>query len=345
MAIDARLVGGNSTGDSTYWTCLVQALIQSPDCPSLRLYSDKPKPNLPFLANVEWVHLPAKNSRWWSLVAFPLAARHGLVHTQYTLSPLVRNGITTIHDVSFFVGPEWFQPRDRLLLQRTIPASARRAKRIITVSETSRAEIERFIPVARGKVDVTPLACPPWIQRTSEPSGIDGPYVLTVSTRWPRKNMSLAVEAMSLLPESIPHKLVLTGKHGWGSSDLGARGIATGYVSEERLSALYSHASLYLSPSRHEGFGIPVLEAMRCGCPVLASTGGALPETVGNAGIIEPSWDPKDWAKQIEFLLSNPQELDSLKTKGHTHEQKFTWRETARKTTNAYKENLQPQRK
>lgn len=340
IAVDARLVGGTSTGDSTYWTCLIQALSRLQERPELRLYSDKPKPDLPFLKDLSWIHLPAKSSRWWSLVAFPLASRRGVVHTQYSLSPLIKQGITTIHDVSFFVGPQWFQPRDRLLLQKSVPAAAKRAKRVITVSETSRSEIEKFISLPPGRVQVTPLACPPWIEPSHQSGNFEQPYVLTVSTRWPRKNMGLAVEAMSLLPADLPHKLLLTGKHGWGSNELGSRGVATGYVSEAELSALYSGASLYLCPSRHEGFGLPVLEAFRCGCPVLASSGGALPETVGDAGQIEPSWDPVSWSRKIESLLRDRPKQEHLIRAGHEREKTYTWARCAEQTAAIYREVL-----
>jgi glycosyltransferase involved in cell wall biosynthesis len=342
IAIDARLVGAESTGDSTYWTGLLYGLSRIGTSHEIILFSHTPKPSIPWLEAFQWVTIPARSQRFWSLLAFPIAARrHGAtsIHTQYTLSPLAgRKGITTIHDVSFFIGPEWFKPKDRFLLQRSVPASATRAARIMAVSNTSKEEIERYIPSASAKVTVSPNACPPWIERSSRKPSHEGAYVLTVGTRWPRKNMSLAVEAMSLLPSDLPHKLLVTGKQGWGESDLGARGVATGYVSNEELGNLYSHADLYLAPSRHEGFGIPVLEAFRCGCPVLSSRGGALPEVVGDAGVIEPSWEPEDWAAAIQRLVNDKSKLEELRGKGFERERLFTWDDCARITEQVYSE-------
>ena len=352
VAIDARLVGGTSTGDSTYWTGLLGGLAEV-GASQILLFSDRPRPT-EAPAEFEWVHLPAKHPRWWSLVQFPLAARKAganVIHGQYSLSPLIgARGITTIHDVSFFIGPEWFRTKDRLILQKSVPATAKRSGRVITVSNSSAGEIERFIPAAKGKVVVTHLACPPWIQRVGDAEakqvadslGIRGPYMLTVSTRWPRKNMGLAVAAVELLPESVPHRLVLTGKYGWGEHELGGRGISTGYVSNEQLSALYSGASLYLSPSRHEGFGIPVLEAFRTGCPVLCSAGGALPEVAGDAGAVESSWEPADWARAIESLLGDPSKLAELRRRGFEREKQFTWAACARRTLEVYREVALP---
>ena len=327
----------------------MQALATIPHEFQILLFGNHPRPKgVPEC--FEWFHLNSKSSRWWSLVTFPRAARKAgarAIHTQYSLSPLVgRRGITTIHDVSFFIGPEWFQPRDRFILRSTIPASVRRASRVITVSESSRAEIERFIPAGAGKIAVTPLAAPDWIQKIpSEEAkrqvrsiGIEGPILLTVGTRWPRKNMELAIQAADLLPKAIPHKLVVTGKQGWGTNELGTRGVATGYVSNEMLSCLYSAAQLYVAPSRHEGFGLPLLEAFRCGCPVLCSTGGAFPEVAGDAALIEQSWEPEHWSASIERLLRDASTLDDLRRRGYEREKQFTWQECACRTLEVYRE-------
>src|SRR5687767_6719140 len=120
VAIDARLVGGTATGDSTYWLGLLYGLSQiATDFKFLLISNAKAPPKIPQSDNFRWMTVPARSNRWWSLVRFPLAARKagaGVSHTQYNLSPLVgRSGITTIHDVSFFIGPEWFQPKDRFL--------------------------------------------------------------------------------------------------------------------------------------------------------------------------------------------------------------------------------------
>jgi glycosyltransferase involved in cell wall biosynthesis len=349
VAIDARLAGGTSTGDSTYWTGLLHGL-RNAEGTRFLLFSNAPRPpGIPERPFFHWIHLPG-TGRWWSLVRFPLRARAmgaGAIHTQYTLSPLVgRHGLTTIHDVSFLIGPEWFRPRDRLLLSRTVPASARRAARVLTVSETSREEIERLIPAAAGKTVVTPNACPPWIEpvpreearaRVERELGLAGPFALTVGTRWPRKNVDLAVSAVEGLPESRSLTLALTGKAGWGSAESGRRTRAVGYVENDLLCALYSAAELYLAPSRHEGFGIPLLEAFRCGCPVVCSRGGAMPEVAGDAARIVDSWEPIDWSHAIEELLSDSSKLDELRRRGRERERTFTWEATAQRTLEAYR--------
>ena len=352
VAIDARVVLGTSTGDSTYWTGLVGGLKQTDTNFRIHLISRTPKPaGLELDDRFVWETVPSASSRWWSLVLFPLRARKigaRAIHAQYSLSPLVGNrGITTIHDVSFLIGPDWFKPKDRLILSRSVPLAVKRARKVLAVSETCRTEIENFIPAAKGKTIVTFNACPDWIQsvdpeiarrRVASELDLKEPFLLTVGTRWPRKNMRLAVDAASGISNRFPHALAVTGKFGWGDDGLGTRGKAVGYVSTELLSCLYSSASLYLAPSRHEGFGIPVLEAFRCGCPVVCSSGGALPEVADDAAIVEQSWEAASWTASIEKLLDDPSKLESLKKRGIEREKRFTWRETAERTLEVYGE-------
>ena len=342
IAIDARLAGGDSTGDSSYWSGLLHGLSKiSPDARFL-LFSNAEKPaGIP--NEFAWLRVPARSSRWWSIVAFPLAAKRAganIVHTQYNLSPLTgKRGVTTIHDVSFFIGPEWFQARDLFLLRKFVPASARRARKVITVSETSKGEIEKYIPQARGKTVATPLACPIHIDPRSTAGarnklGLEGPFLLSVGTRWPRKNMILAVEAAAL----TPYPLVLTGKPGWGEGQYPAHVKAVGYVNNETLSSLYREAALYLAPSRHEGFGLPLLEAFSCDCPVICSSGGALPEVAGNAAIVMQSWEADDWAATIQASMLDSSKLDDLRRRGRERLAQFSWEETARRTMEIYKQ-------
>lgn len=352
IALDARLAGGQSTGDSTYWTGLILGLSKVNAKFRFLLFSNARRPaSIPESERFTWVRLPSRNNRWWSLVTFPLNARRmgaSALHTQYSLSPLAGNsGITTVHDVSFLIGPEWFKPKDRALLKATVPPSARRAARVITVSKTSKSEIERLLPGAESKVRVTypsshplivPLKRPIARQYVRKNLGIEQPYMLTVGTRWPRKNIQLAVQAANRLPAGLHQKLIVTGKSGWGEQGKEGRVIESGYLSFETLSALYSAADLYLAPSRHEGFGIPLVEAFLCGAPVLCSSGGALPEVAADAAEVEPTWEADHWARTIEELLLDSSKLEQLRARGFERAKRFTWEETARKTLEVYRE-------
>ena len=345
MAIDARLAAGTSTGDSSYWSGLIYGLSRLDLGLDFLLLSNVQKPDsIPNSPNFSWVNVPSRSSRWWSYVLFPLIGRRmraDAFHTQYSLSPLVGNrGITTIHDVSFLLGPEWFKARDRMILSRTVPDSVKRARKVIAVSRTCRDEIEKYIPASKGKVVPIYNGLPPWVRRVEDPRSalrgldVEAPYLLTVGTRWPRKNMSLAIEAAKIAGS----KIVVTGKAGWGEESLGGNAQTVGYVSNESLCALYSGASLYLAPSRHEGFGIPVIEAFACGCPVLCSIGGALPEVAGDAAFVEPTWDPQHWAESIRNLLGDSGKLHDLRRRGFERVKLFDWVESARLTAEVYRE-------
>ncbi|MFI5385650.1 MAG: glycosyltransferase family 4 protein [Fimbriimonadales bacterium] len=344
IAIDARLAAGASTGDSSYWSGLLYGLSRISPPARFLLYSNASRPpGIPDIDRFQWITIPGSNLRWWNLVSLPLAVRRAgasVLHTQYNLSPLAgRTGVTTIHDVSFFIGPEWFRPRDLFVLRRFVPASVRRARRVLTVSEMSKSEIETFIPASRGKTVVTPNACPIHI---NPQSGVDvraqfslqGPFLLTVGTRWPRKNMQLAVDAAA----GARYPLVVTGKPGWGDESFPPNVTATGYVDDDTLSALYCQASLYLAPSRHEGFGMPLLEAFACGCPVLCSSGGALPEVAGNAAVVMQTWEVTAWTSAIAGLMEDSSKLDDLRRRGRERVAQFSWDETARLTMEAYRQ-------
>lgn len=333
------------TGDTSYWRGLIHGLMKIDSGLQFLLYSNTPKPKgIPENDSFQWIYVPGSN-RFWSLVKFPIFAKRAKArafHTQYNLSPLIHEGgITTIHDVSFFIGPEWFSKRDRLLLQTQIPRSVKRAERVITVSETSRSEIEKYIPEAKGKIIVTPNALGENIrplpiklarEKVQELGITPHSFLLSVGTRWPRKNMNLAVSAAKLA--DIP--LVLTGKSGWGEQEEGA--IQTGYVPDDVLASLYQCARLYLAPSRHEGFGIPLLEAFACECPVMCSAGGALPEVAGQAAHVVPDYDPANWANQIRGVLADSSKLEDMREKGRKRVLDFDWKTTAQLTVDGYRE-------
>jgi alpha-1,3-rhamnosyl/mannosyltransferase len=114
--------------------------------------------------------------------------------------------------------------------------------------------------------------------------------------------------------------------------------VATGYVEEDELCALYQGASLYLAPSRHEGFGIPLLEAFACGCPVACSTGGALPEVAADAAEVIRGWDPSDWSQAVQGLLRDSGKLQTLRERGYRRVRDFDWAASAEVLCRIYEE-------
>ncbi len=354
VAIDASLVLSPKGGDASYWTGLVKALTEAGQEFDFLLLTNAPTlPNVPNLPpNFKWLQISGASSRWFSLVAAPLAARRNRAnayHTQYTLSPLAKHGITTIHDVSVFIGPEWFRPRDRFLLSRSLPSSAKRAAKVITVSNASKTDIVKHLRVPPTKVAVTLLAADPAFRPIAQMDAraktqhldLPDPYLLSVSTQWPRKNFQLAYAAVQMLSPAVPHKLVVTGRFDAGASAHQKRIHATGFLPTDTLPSLYSMAQLYICTSHYEGFGIPILEAMASGTPVLTSAGGALREVAADAAIVMDDMSPAGWASKIEELLGDSSILAELRQRGLERAAQFTWSKTAQRTLEVYREVTQ----
>ncbi|MCS6918803.1 MAG: glycosyltransferase family 4 protein [Fimbriimonadales bacterium] len=368
IGVDARLLTGAYTGDRTYWRGLLKAFheILNPAEHRLILFSTRPIPEgaLPKSPLYEHVVVPTYSERLWSLLRLPKLTREyrcDIIHTQYTVSPFFKTpAVTTVHDISFLIEPRWFPLKDRILLGLTVPASCRRARRVLTVSETSREDIIEILRLPPEKVIATPNGLPEgfypiekaqaqaWVRKQY---GIEPPFALAVGVLQPRKNWELALVAVYFARKEydLPLRLVLTGKPGWArraldeaKRELGAREwlIETGYVPDEHLVWLYNAAEVFLYPSFYEGFGLPPLEAMACGAPVIASNGGALPEVVGSGGILLPPNEAGLWANAIRTILTHDEFRANLREKALQRAQCFSWRATAEGTLKAYEQAL-----
>lgn len=344
-AIDARLAGTRNTGDTSYWRGLIWGLSQICGESQVTLFGDAPRPaelgDCPF----RWVEVHAANPRLWSLVALPRAAKESgadVLHTQYNVSPLTAcPAVTTIHDVSFFVNPLWYGWKDRLLLTRGLPASCRRAKQILAVSETTKCEIEQYIPAARGKVAVTFNALGPGFTPMDKPAakaslkgrfGIETPFVFAITSPWARKNSRLAGEAFSQSRLAETHRLVTCGPGG----AIQPGSLHLGYVDDDTIRDLYAAADCFLLPSLHEGFGIPILESFASGTPVVCGPGGAIPEVASDAAWVCPDYRPETWAGTLDRLFDDSGKLEAMVAKGRDRVRDFSWLDTAAKTWEAY---------
>jgi glycosyltransferase involved in cell wall biosynthesis len=279
---------------------------------------------------------------------------------QYTAPPLAPCPvIATIHDLSFEHLPETFNRRSRVQLRLTVRRTARRAARILTLSEFSRRDISETYKIDLDRIAVTPAAASPhFAPITSEAElevvrqkyGIQRDYILSLSSIQPRKNLVRLIEAYSYLHEhkgsELP-QLVIAGKKGWLESEVfrvakqsaAANHIVfTGYVSEAELPALYSGALCFVYPSYFEGFGLPVVEAMQCGAPVIVANRTSLPEVVGDAGILIDPFNHKDIAQAIDQLISNPAARHDLRQLGIERAKAFNWLDTARQTLQVYEQ-------
>jgi glycosyltransferase involved in cell wall biosynthesis len=259
--------------------------------------------------------------------------------------------VVTVHDLAFRIYPRAYPPAWRMLHRTGLRRALRKAAAIIAVSRSTASDVARLGGVHEGSIHVVPLAGSLPIG-TEDPAGvlerlrIEKPYLLFVGTLEPRKNLVRLIRAYRRMALRLPHSLVLAGPLGWRSDgirrELAARGhgriVTTGRVSEADLDALYRGADAFVYPSMYEGFGLPVLDAMARGVPVVTSNNSSLPELVGNAAVQVPPGSTASIATALEGLLNDPEERSRLSAAGLEKAREYSWERTARATLNVYEE-------
>jgi glycosyltransferase involved in cell wall biosynthesis len=236
--------------------------------------------------------------------------------------------VVTVHDVAVFRYPELFPPWTRAYSRRVVPHVLRAARRIIAVSEFTAAELESVLGIPREKVRVVGNA----VDAVFATSGgrEEGDYVLAVGTLEPRKNLRRVIEATGRLGL----ELRVVGAEGWGRVEpRGDHVTWLGELADEELARQYRGALCLVYPSLYEGFGIPVLEAMACGTPVVTSAGGATEEVAGGAAVLVDPLDVAAVAAGVEQAIGRRAELRAL---GLERARQFSWDESARRTLAVY---------
>lgn len=298
--------------------------------------------------------------RIWNIVpiAYSDLYRNGADATiffNYIVPPHIRGHVLTfIHDLTYLRFPETMDKKNLRRIQRDIQYSIERSSRILTISAFSKGEIAELLGVPTEKISVIYPApslhpeiadfgacCQKW--------GIHKPYLLYVGTIEPRKNLTRLLLAFALLKEQyhIPHQMVLAGGRGWRDEEIlqTAREISckedvifTGYVSAGEKNALYQNASVFVFPSLYEGFGIPPLEAMTFGCPVVCANAASLPEVAGDAAELVDPLEAESIAEGIWRVLSDETYAKSLVDKGYSQAKKYTWEASAKRLTEICRE-------
>ncbi|MBE0428827.1 MAG: glycosyltransferase family 4 protein [Thermoleophilia bacterium] len=264
--------------------------------------------------------------------------------------------VLTIHDLSFKLFPRTHSLRNVVWARSLVPVSTWRAGHIIVDSNNTKLDLLTVMGVRESKISVVHLGASELYTPDPEPEdeevlahyGIVKPYVLYVGTLEPRKNLPMLIRSFDRVARTRSDlHLVLAGRRGWMAQaifdelerrDLLGRVHITGYVKDENLPALYRQAAVFAYPSLYEGFGLPPLEAMSSGTPVIVSKSSSLPEVVGDAGLYVNPLDAEELGRAIESVVSDPALAGSLREKGLNRSRQFSWKKTAARTLEILRE-------
>jgi glycosyltransferase involved in cell wall biosynthesis len=290
----------------------------------------------------------------WSLRQVDLYHALAFVAPALLLVPMV----VTIYDLSFFHYPDRLPRSRRLYLQRMTEWTCRRARRIIAISHSTARDVAATFGIAPERIDVAPPGCDfmrfrplplDEVAAFRREQGLPPRFWLFIGTLEPRKNLVTLLEAYAALPEDERLPLVIAGGKGWDTEGifaaveryrLGEWVRFPGFVSAEALALWYNAAEAFVYPSVFEGFGIPVLEAMACGTPVITSDATSLPEVVGDAGLCLPPQDVSAWTAALRRVHGDERWRADASERGLAWAQRFTWRGTAALTAASYRKAL-----
>ena len=364
ICIDVQPAIGQRAGVGRYTTRLVQSLAPLATQDDLRIfYFDFKRHGLPFAAPnvrtqaVQWCPGRLVQAAWKSIGWPPFDAFAGgadIYHFPNFIVPPLRSGrsVVTIHDMSFLRHPAFAERRNCQYLSAKIRDTAKRADRIITDSHFSAGEIHELLQVSKDRITPIHLGIEDHftrpddatIRRVTTSLGLDKPYLLTVGTIEPRKNLTFLVECFERLQE-FDGKLVLVGGLGWKvepilrrirESSRAADILVLNHLDDAVLPALYAGAEQFLIASHYEGFGFPPLEAMACGTPVISSHGGSLPEVLGDGALLLADYDVEAWVQASRTLLTDSDRRLTQIEHGLIRAASFRWSDTARLTWDVY---------
>jgi glycosyltransferase involved in cell wall biosynthesis len=358
-------------GIGRYTRNLVDAMLRLDRDDQFTLFSaDKPNAlrGFPDAPNVRTVVGPISNKRMttlWHRFRAPLpiemfAGVADIFHSpDFSLPPVAHaQTVVTIHDLAFITHPDCAVPSLRDYLLRVTPHAVRRADRIIAVSNRTADDLVKLMGAPIEKITTIYLGVDPALKRvddlarlteTANRYAIHGPFILAVGTIEPRKNYERLIQAFARIKGNpgAPAHLVIVGRKGWlydsvfetlQNSRLGDTVRILEAVPDSDLAALYSMALALVTPSLYEGFGIPPLEAMAYGLPVVVSDGGSLPEIVGNAGLVVPATDVDALADALLRVATNETLQAEMSRRSLARARQFDWSATARATLQVYRQ-------
>lgn len=360
IIIDARMINRNLHGIARYTYELIKNFIKFNDIKLYLLtYEDRffqeefldQNKNIKninlrssFLDIKEQIELPFKLNKYKNKAIFHSPS--------FVSSPFIKcPTIMTIHDLNHLRFPEYYTRFHEYYYNYIVKPSALRAKKILTVSEFSKKEIVNWLNCESEKVVVTyngidekfkVIEKNDKLRDIKEKYGLPKKFILYIGNLKPHKNVANLIKAIKKIDQKVT--LVINGKSNESLKKIIMENHVEnkvkfiGYVDDNDLPILYNLAELFIYPSLYEGFGLPPLEAMACGCPVITSNTSSLPEVVGDAGIMVNPYNVEEIARAIDLVLSNENLRKEMIEKGLKQAQKFSWRKTAEETLKVYEE-------
>ena len=349
LLFDAHHIGSGKTGNETYARELLNALRAMPDLRITAAVVGAPSDRA-LDPPVAIRRVPSNG--WLRLLALGMSAsRFDLVHSMYyhPFRPQ-RPTVISIHDVSYERHPEFFSRMEVMKNRVLVRDAALRATMVVTLSEHARSEMIELYGLDPDRIAVVPGGVSDAFLTSAEtPSRAldeDLVRILAVGTLQPRKNLLRLLDAVRLLTGGARVQLRVIGPPGHSANAIrarlgrGADVVLLGYVSEEKLLEEYRGADVFVYPSIYEGFGLPVVEAMACGTPVVTTSGGSLPEVAGDAALIVDPYDVGAMATAIQQLIDDSALRRDLIARGHRRARQYSWGAAADRLVAVYERAL-----
>ncbi len=303
---------------------------------------------------------PIKRVLWEQVLQPAQLSGFDLYHALAFVSPLVLTcpSVVTVYDLSFIHHPQVLTTARRLYLRLFTAMSCKRAQRVIAISHSTARDLTDSLGIPPEKIDVAacgydPTLCKPLplssVEAFKQKHGLPERFWLFLGTLEPRKNLTTLLDAYARLPADERLPLFLAGGKGWLFDDIFDRVEQYGltemvhfpsFVPAEDLPLWYNSAEVFILPSVFEGFGLPVLEAMACGTPVIVSDASSLPEVAGDAGLCVPPLDVEAWQEALHTAYTSAQWREQAREQGFAEAQRYSWHHTAQATVNSYRQAL-----
>lgn len=359
IAIDIReAVRPKRTGKGWYAFQMIKHLLEMNKGNSYILYTDLPFADFEKYKNVRVKFFPPSALHWHMKVLQDVKKERPDIYFAPSsfivpaLAPKWLKVVITVHDLVAWLFPMRHNMKATFIERLTLPYALKRGAYVTTVSENTKKDLIQIFKTKDEKIEVIPCAASeafaPFsaqeIQKFREEKNLPEKYILAVGTLEPRKNMKTLIKCMSQIPAEI--SLYIIGGKGWQYEEifdevkkygLENRIKFLGYVDEKELPLYYNAAACFVFPSLYEGFGIPPLEAMQCGCPVVCSNTSSLPEVVGESALLVNPLSSHDMSKAIHSILSDVKLATNLREKGLMQAKKFSWEKSAESLQEMFK--------